>query len=96
MMCGYHTLTLQNITQILADDSLLKQNEEAPFLKWVTTGDEKWILFTNVTKRGSWGKSNELCQVTSRGELNPKKVMFCVWWEYKKVIYYELLLPNQE
>ena len=31
-----------------ACDSLLKCNENVPFLKQIVTGDEKWILYNNV------------------------------------------------
>jgi len=28
-------------------DLLLKRNENCPFLKWMITGDEKWIVYNN-------------------------------------------------
>ena len=27
--------------------------------------------------------------------LRPKKVMLCIWWDWKRVLYYELLSENQ-
>ena len=41
---------------ISARDSLLKCNENVPFLKQIVTGDEKWILYNNVEQKRSWGK----------------------------------------
>lgn len=78
----YHSLTLQNkVAWISECDSLLKRNKEAPFLKWLVTEDEKWMLYNNVTKTRSWGKESKmnLPQVTSRGSLHSKKsVSLCI------------------
>ena len=37
-------------------DSLLTRNQNVPFLKQIVTGDEKWILYSNVEWKRSWGK----------------------------------------
>ena len=37
-------------------NSLLKHNENVPFLKPIVTGDEEWILYNNVEQKRSWGK----------------------------------------
>ena len=36
--------------------SLLKRNETDPFLMRITTGDEKWVVYDNVVRKGSWRK----------------------------------------
>lgn len=47
-----HTLSPEKThAQVSACDSLLKRNEESPFLKWHIAGDEKWILYSNIRKR---------------------------------------------
>ena len=58
------------------------------------TGDEKWILYNNVEQERSWGKWNEPPPTTTKAGLHPKKVM-CIWWNWKGVLYYELLLENK-
>ena len=58
------------------------------------TGDEKWILYNHVEWKRSWGKQNELPPATPKAGLHPKKVM-CIWWDWKGVLYYELLPENQ-
>ena len=76
-------------------DSLLKHNETVPFLKQIAKGDEKWILLNNVEWKRSRGKRNEPPPTTPKPGLHPNKVMLCIWWDWKGVLYYELLLENQ-
>ena len=58
-------------------------------------GNEKWILYSNVEWKRSWGKRNEPPPTTPKAGLHPKKVMLCIWWDWKGVLNYELLLENQ-
>ena len=44
------------LDHISACDSLLKRNENVPFLKQIATGDEKCILYNNVEREKAWGK----------------------------------------
>ncbi|XP_018058409.1 PREDICTED: histone-lysine N-methyltransferase SETMAR-like [Atta colombica] len=41
------------------------------------------------------GKRNELPLATPKADLHPKKVMLCVWWDWKGILYYELLSNNE-
>jgi len=76
-------------------DSVYKRNEETLFLKQVMTGDEKWIIYNNVERKRSWGKWNEPLLATPKVGLHPKKIMLCVWWDWKGILYYELLPKNE-
>ena len=76
-------------------NSLLKCKENILFLKQIVTGDEKWILYSNVEQMRSRGKRNEPPPTTPKAGLHPKKVMLCIWWDWRGVLYYELLLENQ-
>ena len=76
-------------------DSLLKHNENVSFLKQIVMGYEKLILYNNVKWKRSWGKWNEPPPTTPKVGLHPKKVMFFIWWDWKGVLYYELLPENQ-
>ena len=49
----------------------------------------------NVKQKRSWGKRNEPPPTTPKASLHPKKVMLCIWWDWKGVFYYELLPENQ-
>ena len=77
-----HKLREKNLLDcISACDSLLKHNENVPFLKQIVTSDEKWILYNNVEWKRSWGKWNEPPPTTLKAGLHPKKVMLCIWWD---------------
>lgn len=87
-----HKLTEANLTaRISICDLLLKRQEKHPFLRNLVTGDEKWISYDNVVRKRSWGHSSEPPKTTSKAGLHPKKIMISVWWDYKGVIFYELL-----
>ena len=86
---------IQLTKRILICDSLLKRNETDPFLKRTLTGDEKWVVYDNVVRERSWSKRDEPAQSTSEGDIHQKKVMLCVWWDFKGIVYFELLPRNQ-
>ena len=76
-------------------DLLLERNENIPFSKQIVTGNEKWILYNNVERKRLWGKQNGPPPTTPKAGLHPKKVMLYIWWDWKGVLYYELLPENQ-
>ena len=50
--------------------------------------------YNNVEWKRSWGKWNEPPPATIKAGLHAKKVMLCIWWDWKGVLYYELLPEN--
>ena len=74
--------------------SLLKREENDPFLKRMVTGDEKWIVYNNVVRKRSWKQRDEAAQSTSKANMHQKKVMLSVWWDFKGVVHFELLPKN--
>ena len=58
-------------------------------------GNKKLILYNNVEWKRSWGKWNEPPPTTPKAGLHLKKVLLCMWWDWKGVLYYELLPENQ-
>jgi len=91
-----HDLTVKNLMdRISICESLLKRNEIEPFLKRLITGDEKWITYDNNVRKRSWSKQGEASQTVAKPGLTSRKVMLCVWWDWKGIVHYELLPPGQ-
>ena len=89
-----HELTDQNqMSRVSICESLAKRNEINPFLKILVTGDEKWVTYDNFKRQRSWSKAGEEPQTVGKPGLMARKVLLCVWWDWKGVIHYELL-PN--
>lgn len=87
-----HELTQKNlIDRISISEMLLKRNEIDPFLKQVVTGDEKWVKYENVKRKRSWKKGDEKSQTVAKPGLTANKVLLCVWWDWKGIVYYEVL-----
>jgi histone-lysine N-methyltransferase SETMAR len=76
-------------------DSLYKRNEKDPFFKGIVTGDKNWIVYNNVERKRSWGRQGERPLSTPKAELHQKSVMLCIWWDWKGILYYDLLPRNQ-
>ncbi|CAK9818184.1 Histone-lysine N-methyltransferase SETMAR [Anthophora plagiata] len=76
-------------------DMHLKRLEINPFLKRISTGDEKWVVYNNIHRKRSWSKRDEPAQRTSKPELHRKRIILSIWWDYKGVVYFELRQKNQ-
>ena len=46
-------------------------------------------------RKESWSKRDEPAQSTSKADIHQKKVMLNVWWDFKGIVYFELLPRNQ-
>ena len=66
LMFGLHISEKNLLDCIPACDSLLKCNENMPFLKQIVMGSEKWLLYNHVEQKISWGKGNEPPSTTQR------------------------------
>ena len=42
-----------------------------------------------------WSKRDEPAQLTSKADIHKKKVIMSVWWDFKDIVYFELLPRNQ-
>lgn len=91
-----HQLTPKNMMdRISICEALAKRNEIDPFLKRMVTGDEKWVTYDNIVRKRSWSKRGEAAQTVAKPGLTARKVLLCIWWDLKGIIYYELLPYGQ-
>ena len=85
-----HELKEKHLTQRINSCNLLKKcNENDTFLKRLITDDEKWVVYNNIKRKRSWSRPREPAQTTS------KEGLLLVWWDYKGIVYFELLPPNR-
>ncbi|GFX03751.1 histone-lysine N-methyltransferase SETMAR [Trichonephila clavipes] len=76
-------------------EALSKRNEIDPFLKRMVTEDEKWVRYDNIVRKRSWSKRREAVQTVAKPGLTARKVLLCIWWDWKGIIYNELLPYDQ-
>ena len=90
-----HNLSDKNLMdRVFACTLLLNRNDNDPFLKRLVTGDEKWIVYNNAKRKRHWSRPGNASLSTPKVGLHSKKVMLSVWWDYKGIIYYELIPDN--
>ena len=90
-----HVLTERNLLRRINDcDTLIRRQRNDPFLKRIVTGDEKWVVYNNVKRKRSWSKKDTPAQTTSKLDIHQKKVMLFVWWDFNRIVYFELLPDN--
>jgi len=61
----------------------------------MVTVDEKWVTYDNVVRKRSWSRRGESAQTVSKPGLTARKALLCVWWDWKGIIYHELLSYGQ-
>jgi len=62
------------------------------------TGDEKWIFY-NPKKKKYYAKPDQslpasILTSTPRPNIHGSKIMLCICWDQKGLVYYELLKPG--
>lgn len=74
---------------------LLQRETRKSFLYRIITGDEKWIHYDNPKRKSAWVMPGEAGPSTPKRNIHSSKVMLCIWWDVKGVVYYELLKPSE-
>ncbi len=53
------------------------------------------IFFENPKKKKQWLDPGQAAQTTPKRDFHGKKVMLCIWWDMKGVVWYDLLEQGQ-
>ena len=76
-------------------EMLLKRHKKKSLLHRIVTGDEKWIHYDNPNRKKLYVKSGQPAKLTANPNIHGAKVMLCIWWDQKGVLYDELLKPGE-
>jgi [histone H3]-lysine36 N-dimethyltransferase SETMAR len=76
-------------------EMLLMRHKRKSFLHRIVTGDEKWIHYDNPKRQKAWVRPCEAAPSKPKRNIHGSKVMLCIWWDQKGVIYYELLKNSE-
>ncbi|GFU88415.1 histone-lysine N-methyltransferase SETMAR [Trichonephila clavipes] len=68
-------------------ESLAKRIEIDPFLKRMVIREEKWVTYYNIVRKLLWSKCGEAAQTVVKPGLTAMKVLLCIWWDWKGIIY---------
>ena len=61
----------------------------------IVPSDEKWIHYDNPKRKKLYVKPGQAAKSTAKPNIHGVKVMLCIWWNQKGVLYYELLKPGE-
>lgn len=74
---------------------LLERQKRKGFSHRIVTGDEKWIYYENPKRKKAWVKPVEPGPLQPKRNIHCAKVMLCIWWDMKGVVYYEFLKSGE-
>lgn len=91
-----HDLKPRDIERrLLTCELLLERQKRKGFLHRIVTGDEKWIHYENPKRKKVYVKPGQPGPSQPKEDIHGMKVMLCIWWDMKGVVYFELLKPNE-
>ena len=76
-------------------EMLLERHKKKSFLHRIVTRDKKWMHYYNLKRKKSYVKPGQPAKSTAKPNIHGAKVMLCIWWDQKDVLYYKLLKPGE-
>ena len=73
--------------------ALMTSHRNYQWLENLITGDEKWLLYVNDTRKHQWLGTGQTDIATPKNDLHPRRMMLSVWWGVRGFTHWELL-PN--
>lgn len=91
-----HQLNANQLTaRIDACRKHLAEHKKHSFLSRIVTGDEKWVYYDNPKRKASYVDPGQPSTSQAKRDIHCQKLMMCIWWDQKGVVYHELLKPNE-
>jgi len=81
----------QKSMRIMISNANLTRHTIEPFWKKIVTSDEKWIQYENPFRGRQWLSPKQTPIPTARRPTHGKKCLLCVWWDWKGIVYWEVL-----
>ena len=75
-------------------EQLIQRQQRKSFLHRIVTGDEEWIFYDNPKKKKYYAWSIVAINFNINTMADDSKIMLCIWWNQKDLVYYELLKPG--
>ena len=76
-------------------EMLLERHKKKSFLHRILTRDQKWIHYGNPKRKKTYVKHGQPAKSTAKPNIHGTKIMLCIWWDQKGVMYHELLKPGE-
>ena len=70
---------------------LLRRSSKSGFFDSIFAGGVEWIRFDKIKRKRQWSDPGEAPKSTPKLGIHRNKVMLCVWWKSKDLVYFELL-----
>lgn len=75
--------------------NLLEYHRKGDFLNRIVTCDEKWVYYDNTSRKGGWSEPGVPVRTVTRRTMTYKKILLCVFWDSRGIIYKEYLKSGQ-